>query len=276
MEWLRLVELLSVLCSLLISVHVFLSCPAGWIPEGGVHGITWTIIYESHPWTVQVSFVCYQFISLQVPFMWKLSNRVSSSKHWLWVSFGMAITGSESGLVWLVLGVVVGVSGWHSSGAVSSGCWFKWCVMLGNMYWIKSRWCHLRFVCVQILPVEDISALLRVGFLEQRVCFHGWHVSLILRNNHISPFHWVSLDGEKLVNTNFCYNLPCRSYRCSLFCTCFRTSTWRNCFQWSIHPPCVGWSWTSFCSALGRSYKSGLFLNSFKKIIFGNCKIKYN
>lgn len=204
MEWLRLVILLSVLCSLLISVHVFLSCPAGWIPEGGVHGIAWTIIYESHPWTVQVSFVCDQFFSLQVLFKRKLSNRVSSSKHWLWVSFRMAITGSESGLVWLVLGVVVGVSAWHSSGAVSPGCWFQWFIMLGNVYWIKSGWGHLRWLCVQILPVEDISALLRVGFLEQGVCFHSWYVSLILRNNHIPPFHWVTLDGEKLVNTWFC------------------------------------------------------------------------
>ena len=44
MEWFRLIELFSILSSVLISVSVFLSSPAGTIPEGRVHHIASAII----------------------------------------------------------------------------------------------------------------------------------------------------------------------------------------------------------------------------------------
>lgn len=63
-EWFWLIELLSVLSSILIGVSVFLSGPAGTIPESGIHDIARAIINKRLSWAVQVSFVLDMLVDL--------------------------------------------------------------------------------------------------------------------------------------------------------------------------------------------------------------------
>ena len=56
-EWFRLVELFSILSSILISVGVLLSSPAGTIPEGRVHHVTRAIIQQRLSRAVQIRFI---------------------------------------------------------------------------------------------------------------------------------------------------------------------------------------------------------------------------
>jgi len=63
-EWFWLIELLSVLSSILIGVSVLLSGPAGTIPESGIHDIARAIINKRLSWAVQVSFVLNMLVDL--------------------------------------------------------------------------------------------------------------------------------------------------------------------------------------------------------------------
>jgi len=63
-EWFWLIELLSVLSSILIGVSVLLSGPAGTIPESGIHDIARAIINKRLSWAVQVSFVLDMLVDL--------------------------------------------------------------------------------------------------------------------------------------------------------------------------------------------------------------------
>ena len=63
-EWFWLIELFSVLSSVLISVRVFLCGPAGTIPEGGIHHVAGAIIDQRLSWTVQVRFILDVLVNL--------------------------------------------------------------------------------------------------------------------------------------------------------------------------------------------------------------------
>ena len=63
-EWLRLVELFSVLSSILICVRVLLCSPACAVPEGRVHHIARAIIEECLPWSIQICLVSHVFMEL--------------------------------------------------------------------------------------------------------------------------------------------------------------------------------------------------------------------
>ena len=63
-ERLRLVELFSVLSSILISVGVLFGCPAGAVPEGRVHYIARAIIEECLSWSIQICLICHVLLEL--------------------------------------------------------------------------------------------------------------------------------------------------------------------------------------------------------------------
>lgn len=71
-EWFWLVELFSVLSSILIGMSVLLSCPAGAIPQGGVHHITRAIVNKRLSWTVEVCFILDVLVDLDSSFLGKL------------------------------------------------------------------------------------------------------------------------------------------------------------------------------------------------------------
>ena len=56
-EWFWLIELFSVLGSILIGVSVWLCGPAGAVPESRVHHISRAIIKKRLPWTIQIGLV---------------------------------------------------------------------------------------------------------------------------------------------------------------------------------------------------------------------------
>lgn len=56
-EWFWLIELFSVLSSILISVSVWFGGPAGAIPESRVHHISRAIIKKRLPWAIQIGLV---------------------------------------------------------------------------------------------------------------------------------------------------------------------------------------------------------------------------
>ena len=57
-EWLWLIELLSVLGSHLVCVQVELSVPTCRVPQGRVHCVSRAIVNEGHSWTMQIGLVC--------------------------------------------------------------------------------------------------------------------------------------------------------------------------------------------------------------------------
>jgi hypothetical protein len=71
-EWLRLVELLSVLSSVLVSVGVSLGGPACAIPKGRVHHVARAIIKERLSWSIQISLVLNMLMEFDSFFMREL------------------------------------------------------------------------------------------------------------------------------------------------------------------------------------------------------------
>ena len=67
-----LIELFSVLSSILISVSDSLSGPACAVPEGRVHHIAGAIIQEGLPWSVQIGFVLNVLVDLNSFFLREL------------------------------------------------------------------------------------------------------------------------------------------------------------------------------------------------------------
>lgn len=71
-EGLRLVELFSVLSSILVSVGVSLGGPACAIPEGRVHHVARAIIEERLSWSIQISLVLNMLVEFDSFFMREL------------------------------------------------------------------------------------------------------------------------------------------------------------------------------------------------------------
>ena len=102
-EWLRLVELFSVLSSILISVGVLLSGPACAVPKGRVHHITRAIIEECLPWSIQICLVCHVFLELDGILFGELLGWITILEYGRWLRLWINITGSESRLIWRIL-----------------------------------------------------------------------------------------------------------------------------------------------------------------------------
>ena len=63
-EWFWLIELLSILGSLLIGMNITFSGPATAIPQSAVHNISRTIIFKCLSWSIDVSFIGNVFVNV--------------------------------------------------------------------------------------------------------------------------------------------------------------------------------------------------------------------
>ena len=138
MEGFGLVELLSVLGSLLVSMHILLSGPAGGVPEGRVHSISRAIVHQRLPWPIQVGFVGHVLLELDSLFLRKLLVWVPGLEHGAWVLFGADVAGSEGGLVGRVLRVVCWVGQWLGLGAEPPGSRVEGVVRLRDVHLVES------------------------------------------------------------------------------------------------------------------------------------------
>ena len=101
-EWFRLVELFSILSSILISVGVLLSSPAGTIPEGRVHHVTRAIIQQRLSRAVQIRFILNVLVNMHSFFFRELFRGVSVFEDGAWLCFWVDITRPECRFVWLI------------------------------------------------------------------------------------------------------------------------------------------------------------------------------
>ena len=137
-EWLGLVELLSVLGSLLVGVSIFFSCPAGAVPEGRVHYVARAIIEQSLPRAVEIGLVSHVLLEFYSLLHRELLGRITASEYRFGLSFGVHETGSEGRLVRLVLRVIMGVGLRHSLRPVSPRGGIKGVIRRRNPLGIES------------------------------------------------------------------------------------------------------------------------------------------
>ena len=120
-EWLGLVELLSILSSILVGMSIFFSCPASAIPKRRVHHIPRAIIEQSLSRTIQISFVRHVLLEFYSLFQREFLGRIPTSKHRFGLSLWINKTSAESSLVWLILGVIMRVALRHCFSTISPG-----------------------------------------------------------------------------------------------------------------------------------------------------------
>lgn len=138
-ERFRLIELFSVLRSILISVGVSLSGPARAVPKRGVHDVAGAIIKKGLSGSVEVGLVLDVLVDLDRILLRELSGRVARSEHRLWLLLWVNIASAERRLVWLVLCVVMWMGLWHCLGTVSPRGGVERIVRLGNPLGIESE-----------------------------------------------------------------------------------------------------------------------------------------
>ena len=120
-EGLRLVELFSVLSSILISVGVLLGGPARAIPESRVHHVSRAIIEECLSWSIQICLVCHVLLELDGILFGELFGWITVLEYGRWLHLWINITSSESRLIWRILRVIMWMSKGHRFRAVSPG-----------------------------------------------------------------------------------------------------------------------------------------------------------
>ena len=137
-EWFWLVELFSVLSSILVSVRILFGGPACAVPEGRVHHIARAIIEQGLSWSIQVSLVCNMFLELDCLLLGELLGWVAILEHGRWLHFWVDITRSESCFVRWVLRVIMWVRLWHCLGTISPRGGIERLIRLWNPLSIES------------------------------------------------------------------------------------------------------------------------------------------
>ena len=116
-----LVELFSILSSVLISVSVSLSGPASAIPEGWVHHVARAVVKERLSRSIKTSLILDVFMDLQGSLFRKFPWRITVPEHrrrlLLWINEAR----SESRFIWSIFWMIVRVSLWHGLSSVSPG-----------------------------------------------------------------------------------------------------------------------------------------------------------
>ena len=119
MEWLGLVELLPVLRSNLIGMHVFLSSPACGVPERRVHCIARAVVDQNLSRAIQVCFVGHMLFDVDGLLLRELLVWVSGLVDLTWVALWVDVAGSERCLIWRILRVICWMCEWLSFGSKS-------------------------------------------------------------------------------------------------------------------------------------------------------------
>lgn len=102
-EWFWLVELFSVLRSILISVSVLLCGPTGVVPKSGVHNVSRAIVEECLSWSVQICLICDMLLELNSILLREFLRGVTIFEDRLGLSFWVDVAGPESSLIRHVL-----------------------------------------------------------------------------------------------------------------------------------------------------------------------------
>ena len=102
-EWFWLVELFSVLRSILISVSVLLCGPTGVVPKSGVHNVSRAIVEECLSWSVQICLICDMLLELNSILLREFLRGVTIFEDRLGLSFWVDVAGPESSLIRVVL-----------------------------------------------------------------------------------------------------------------------------------------------------------------------------
>lgn len=160
MEWFGLVELFSILSSLLVRVHILLSRPRGRVPQLIADYIPWAVVHQRLSGSVQISFVLDFIKHFQILLGRDHVVTISVPVNLTGVSFGVDETGSESGLIGLVVCVVIGVSKRASLRSISSRGRIQSVVLCGNVHSVEPSGSHGLGSLVQVFGSHDISALL--------------------------------------------------------------------------------------------------------------------
>lgn len=120
-EWFWLVELLSVLSSVLIGVGVSLGGPARTIPERRVHDVARAIIEQRLSRSVQIRLILNVLVDLDRSLLRELLGRVPCSEDGLRLLFWVNIAGAESRFIWRIFRVIMRMGLRHGLGTVSPG-----------------------------------------------------------------------------------------------------------------------------------------------------------
>ena len=138
MERLRLIELLSVLRSILISVSIFFRCPASAIPQRWVHYISRAIIEKGLSWSVQICLIRHMLVELNCFFLGEFSLRITVSEDRFRLLLWIDVTSSESSLIRCILWVIIWMSLRHSFSAISPWGRVQRIICLRNPFGIES------------------------------------------------------------------------------------------------------------------------------------------
>lgn len=131
-ERLGLIELLSVLSSILVSVEVLLGGPGSTIPKSRVHGIAGAVVEKSLSWAIKVCLILNVLVEFSSSLSRKDLLRLSASKDAAGMSLWVQKACPESGFVWRILRMVIRMSERLSSGAISPRSCIKRIISLGN------------------------------------------------------------------------------------------------------------------------------------------------
>ena len=101
-EWFWLIELFSVLSSILVSVSVSLGGPACAIPEGRVHHVTGAILKKRLSWSIQIGLVLNVLVDLNSFLLRELLVGVPILENGLRLLLRVNIACTEGRLVWSV------------------------------------------------------------------------------------------------------------------------------------------------------------------------------
>ena len=208
MEGLWLVELLSVLSSVLISVEILLRGPTCRVPECWIHHVSRAVVDEGLSLSVEVGLVCDQGLAFQSSLLWELFERVSGSKDLLGEYVWIHEACSKGCFVAFVFGMVSGMSWNLSLSAVSSRSGMHRFVCFRDVKLIETRRCHFAFNFIEHFLGEYVSALLCNSLLQQAVSGQSRHVALVLRDHAVLAFNWMPLETikQRLWQKSFAYH----------------------------------------------------------------------
>ena len=200
MEGLRLIVLLAVLRSVLISVEVAFSGPRGAVPERRIHRVARAVIVEGLSRTIQVLLVLNVLVEFARDFTAEGSVGISIPVDGGRVPLGIDVAGAERRLIWRIMRVVVRMSLGLSAGAIAprggiesliSLPRVKMVVRIGraNLAGVESGGRHgLDRIIKDGLP-EDVAALLGEGFLLERIGSDLGPIALVTRQHVVLPLN---------------------------------------------------------------------------------------
>lgn len=252
MEILWLIELLSILGSLLICMDILLSGPASVIPKGWVHNVATAIIDEHLSWAIQIGFICHVRVNIQRLLHGKLFAWVSSSVNLAWMFLWVDITSSESGLVWSIVCMICWMSVGHCSQAISPGGGMKSIILLWNQALVKTD--KYLWIKGYTYPVElivwtgsSIWGFVNTSLLCSVILFCKRELAL-----RLGTYPWYLGITQFFLSTDlpyyeewsndFPFYLLCWPYRYTRFYTYFLMSTWRIQAPWWSPVLCNYWT----------------------------------